>query len=174
MKNVSPVAHDVRQVQLSEIDAPRPELGQRPVDPERVDAIVKAYNPDLDYPIVVAKVRGYKRFQIADGGHRYAAAKDRAKALGIKPDDAKIDVLLLDRELSVQEFAGLVADLNTKRKAMSAIEKFLSRVIAREDNAVSINAILKDYNLKVGTGPENLTCARVLDDIYKDGGADRL
>jgi hypothetical protein len=174
MKNVSPVAHDVRQFQLSEIDAPRPELGQRPVDQERVDAIVKAYNPDLDYPIVVAKVRGYKRYQIADGGHRFAAAKERAKALGFKAEDAKMDVLLLDRELSVSEFAGLVADLNTKRKAMSAIEKFMSRIIAKEENAVAIAAILNDYKLKVGTGPENVTCARVLDDIYKDGGSERL
>lgn len=153
-------------MKVSDIADPDISLGQRLPHPGRVKDMAKHYNPALVRPPVVAKVKGRVGYHPADGGHTIAMFKE-----------LNMDVIAVDlhkRELTKEEFAALVARLNTERRALTAWEKFHSQRLASEDAfpaAHALDSVLKDFKFKADDVKASIG------DLLRmtiDGGPDRL
>lgn len=118
---------------------------QRDFDQRRVDAMTRAYNPNLIGVPVVSKREDGSCVRI-DGQHRLATC--------IAAGHGDVPLLMEVHEgLSLQEEAELFLRLNGGRTAVGAIDKFKAKLVAREPIALEIFAILKRLGCKITRSP---------------------
>lgn len=131
----------MKHVKLKPSDTTVDHRYQRALDVRRVEAMARAYDPNLMGVPVISKRADGSCVRI-DGQHRLATA------LAAGAGDVPI-LMEVHEDLSVQEEAELFLRLNGGRKAVGAIDKFKARLEAREPTALEIQIILKKVGCKI-------------------------
>lgn len=114
---------------------------QRELDERRVDGIVDGFDPALLGTLEVSARNG--RSAVFDGQHRLAALKR-----------LRIDhvACVVHEGLSVEDEARLFVELQTRRKALTPLDRFRARLVAGESQARAINRIVEAAGYKVTSG----------------------
>lgn len=170
MKCVSqvPVDWEYERVvmKVSDIASPDVTLGQRLPDKARVARMAKGYRPSLVRPPICARIKGRAGIHPADGGHTLAMLRE------LNVPTVAVD--MHKGELSKEEFAALVARLNTERKALNAFEKFnAQRLGPAGDFPVAHQTfdVLKEFDFKL---TDVRACIGDVQAVCSEGGPDRL
>lgn len=135
----------------------------RPLNPARVDKLVKRWDDNLFAMPVVAELDG--KLVIVDGQHRIQAMREQ------RVDDPRIQVFC-HYDLSEAEAARLFVYLN-ENLPVRHFDKFEKLVFSGEPTANAINAKLLSNGLKLaqGQGKGSIQCVTALQRAY---GLDKL
>lgn len=141
---------------------------QRKLSPSQVKRIVDLFNPDHFGSLQISK-RSNGKYVILDGQHRVEAIHKLGWSAQKLP-------CLIHEELSVQEEAAIFAGSNNS-KALSPIDKFRARIVAKEDKALAIQQAVDDAGFKLILNSHNkqlaengLSCVSGLELIYNENG----
>jgi hypothetical protein len=115
---------------------------QRATDPIRCAAMAKKFDLDATGVLTVNQ-RSDGKYFVVDGAHRRGAAIAAEY-------DGKLNCIVHD-ELPTHREAALFLSLN-ESKLVSAIDKFRIRVLARDEDATTINDIIEHYGWHVASG----------------------
>lgn len=138
---------------------------QRPVDKDRVLAIVQDYNEDRDRPIEVSLRDG--KYWCFDGQHRLYVHK----MLGMDTIAAQVHV-----NLTYEQEAALFAKQYENVQAVSTADRWNAAIEAGDSapETKKIRDICNDMGFKVSTEknsePNTISCIRELQSIYRDCG----
>lgn len=148
----------VEMVPVSKLEID-PKMQRDHFDQNKINRIVKDYNPDA-LGIITASKRNAAETVILDGGHRWRATVEVTENTGA----------LLTRVftgLSRQEEAVLFLLLNSGNQP-SLLDKFRINLVAEDPTAVGIDNIVKQFGLGVGPpGPQgNIQCVGALRRVY--------
>lgn len=135
---------------------------QREANQARVRHIAKHFNWPAFGVILVAARHGV--YYVYDGQHRVMAA--------MKRDDVQdLPCLVFDFD-DLSEEAQAFIDTNTARGPMRALQRFKSRLVAHDADAMSIEAALQrhGWRLTVGGGKGTISCIQAVESVYKRGG----
>lgn len=140
---------------------------QRTQQDTEVDYIVKNFNPTA-IGVFTASLREDGTRAVVDGQQRRAALL-RLHAMGAF--DGKVQ-LMLHEHLSIAEEARLFLDLNARR-AVDAIRRFKTRLVAEDPQAIAINKMLKHLGLTISS--RGVQAIETVDRIYEQpNGPERL
>lgn len=124
---------------------------QRQASPKLIKSIQQAWNWRAAGVLVVNK-RNNNHFVI-DGQHRLLAAKSI-------PDIDRLPCIIFDG-LSLEEEAAALAEINSNRKSMSAIDKFTAKLIAGDPLAKYVNNRIESYSFRVAPrGANTFNCIK--------------
>lgn len=119
---------------------------QRDLDQRRVDAMAKDFQPNLiGVPPVSKRTDG--SYWVIDGQHRIKVL------IAVGKGDVPISVEAHEG-LSQCEEAQMFLRLNQGRKAIKAINRFKTRLVAEDPVAIDIKAILKKVGCRITTGKQ--------------------
>lgn len=141
---------------------------QRKLSPSQVERIVNSFDPDHFGTLQISlRPSGVK--VVLDGQHRIEAVHK----LGWS--NTKVPCLVHEG-LTVQEEAAIFAGSNNS-KALSPIDKFRARIVAKEPKALGIQQAVEDAGFKLVLNSHNkelvesgLTCVSGLEMIYTENG----
>lgn len=146
--------------------SPHPKV-QRSLDAAWAGNIREGFDPDKFRELYVVKAPSGK-WWIFDGQHRHAAA------LAVLGEDQKVPCRTWD-SIPIERQAELFLDIN-KSKAVSALDKWAVRLIAKEEIPLKIEALLLRHKLHVSkTRGEGVVQAVVsLESIWKREGGEAV
>ena len=140
---------------------------QRNQPAARVEALIKNFN-SAGFGELQISCRDDGSLWIIEGGHRAKAA------FGIDPEITVPCTVHYD--LTLSEEAHLFEIFN-QTSSVSAIDKFKAGLVSGDPDVCSINNILQEFGLSVGTNKSDnmvLACPAALRAIVKRGGSDAL
>lgn len=162
--------YEFRLLKQSEIAEANEALGQRPPNQNWIVKMLKSFDPLKFMPLVVAKVKGYDKFQPVDGGHRKYLAM-------AKNPNSLIPALVLKTPITAAQNALLVVDLNKERKTFGSIEVFNAQVIGQLETAVGLRTLFDKYGITTKRAPrleKNITATAAVEGIYNEHGSVHL
>jgi hypothetical protein len=151
--------------------APHPRV-QRRLKQRHVDRLAASFDPELFGCLKVVPgrvVAGVQHYYVVDGQHRLMAA------LAWLGDDTQSVPCRVSHARNDAEAAEAFIGANTGM-ALKSIDLFMQRVIAREDVAVAVNAVVEGAGLVIGYGGSGaVTASSSCERLYrKAGGAEAL
>lgn len=152
------------QVNITEIKSAE---YQRPINAGHVQEMTRTYNKRNFDPIVVSE-REDGTLVLIDGQHRVTMCK----ALGIKAVMARIVT-----GLSTEEEAALFLDLNGfsgQRRKILPGEIFNAKLVAKDDAAIEIKAIVEKHGFKFGNASGEVQAHKTLMKLHKKHGRESL
>jgi hypothetical protein len=119
-------------------------LYQRPIDANRVDAIVKQFSwRSFGALVVVPHADG--RFNVTDGQHRLEAAR-------LHPKVTYVPAVIV-KAADVQAEAGIFVEINKNRKNVNALDLFFAQLAAGDDDAATIQQICQRAGVRIPKYP---------------------
>lgn len=151
---------------------------QRPISESLVREI--ASNFQMTRAEILHVVAWHGRLYVQDGAHRVAGARKVTPPVA----DLLAVVLFLDDDVDLTspdvqaKLAGGFVALTQGRRALTALDRWRARRVARDDLVLSVDAVLDEFEMCVATNgraPRNTVAAvGALEAIYAKGGATRL
>jgi hypothetical protein len=124
---------------------------QRQASPSLIKSIKDSWDWRAAGVLVVSK-RDNQHFVI-DGQHRLRAAQARQ-------DIDKLPCIIFEN-LSLQEEAAALADINTRRKSMTSIDKFIAKLAAGDALAVYVNNRVESQKFRIAAkGANTFSCVK--------------
>jgi hypothetical protein len=124
---------------------------QRTASPSLIKSIKDSWDWRAAGVLVVSK-RDNQHFVI-DGQHRLRAAQSIAEI-------DKLPCIIFDN-LSLQEEAAALADINTRRKSMTSIDKFVAKLAAGNPLAVYVNNRVESQKFRIAAkGANTFNCIK--------------
>ncbi|HRP80091.1 MAG TPA: ParB N-terminal domain-containing protein, partial [Aquamicrobium sp.] len=142
---------------------------QRGYDAKKARAIADTFDPDLLDPIVVSLPNADGKHHCIDGQHRLGAVR---LALG---DDQSVPCRVV-AAADPQRAADIFVQLQTRRTAPAAIDRFIVSVTAGYEVETAVNGILRDLGYKASRG-KTPGCLGAIDccvSVYRRMGGDTL
>jgi hypothetical protein len=127
---------------------------QRPLNDKWAQKIATDFDPDKFDPPVITKPNGVGQYHIVDGQHRVAAAK---MAFG---ENEQLQCRMVDCE-DCARAAEIFYDINSSRKPMQPVIRFLVAVEAKREPQTSINALVKKLGCHIGPAKTDNTIGAV-------------
>lgn len=131
------------------------EAYQRNTSNEKVWFIAREWSWVACGAIIVAKRMG-TGFFIIDGQHRVLAAQERS-------DIDKLPCIVFQVDSVINEAEGFLG-ANSKRKPLTAVDKYKAMLVTRDPRAVMVESLLNAANrsMSKNSGPNTVSCAHVL------------
>lgn len=139
----------------------------RPVSEARVNKILRSGFSEDKLGVILLSLRADGRYAILDGNHRVQAAR---KA-GVTHIYARVYI-----DKTYEEEAELFDAFNRVNRP-TALDRFRARLAMKEENALEIARILREFNLEVaitGPGIGRITAVSALDRLYDEQGGTAL
>lgn len=140
------------------------EAYQRRPDEKRIERITKEFDPGLFGALTVVEIEE-NRLALVDGQHRWRVAVK----LGLETVWVQ-----LHENLTYEERARMFVDLQRKRKNLTAVDKFLAEIQAKDPAAITINRLVEEQGFEIVTHNDNkasgIKAVVGLERIYKLGG----
>lgn len=135
---------------------------QRDIDQKHVDRIADEWE-DAQFGVLEVSQRSTAHHAIFDGQHRYYAARKRGETHV---------PCLVHTGLTPKQEAELFTALQDRRKALTPIDRFKSRLFAEDPVAVGMNEVTTRHNYQIGTGPKSIQGVVFLERVYRRGNLD--
>lgn len=142
---------------------------QRELNEGHVKRIMDNFDPEMFGTLAVTKPNGHGIHHIIDGNHR----KVVVERLWGEKEQVPCQVYDADNPARAAE---LFDNINTGRKAPSAVQLFRNRVTAKNELEVQINKIVSSCGYNVGNSGslKNISCVGALKLVYSTYGGDIL
>lgn len=135
---------------------------QRDIDQKHVDRIESEWD-EAQFGVLEVSQRSDSEYAIFDGQHRYHAA--------LKHGETRAPSLV-HTGLTPQQEAELFTALQDRRKALTPIDRFKSRLFAGDPVAEGMNEIATRHKYQIGTGPKSIQGVVFLERVYRRGNLD--
>lgn len=142
---------------------------QRALNEGRAKQIADHFDPDAFGTIAVAKANGSGTYHVIDGQHRVTAVRQ------LFGDNEQVPCTVYKAETAGRA-AQIFDEINTGRKAPSAVDTFLIRVEAGYETETAVHNIIVDQGFRVGTTQSDgcIRAVQACTSVYKQFGADIL
>lgn len=142
---------------------------QRGLDRRHVENIVDKFNPELLDEVVVTKPNGREMYHVIDGQHRVAAVMD------MYGENEKLPCRVLE-EMDPQKAAKAFDLINSGRRKLGTIDKFLVRVTAEYKMETEIEQIVRwlGYRITSSPGSDTIRAVSALTRVYQHHGPEVL
>lgn len=142
---------------------------QRPVKQNLLRWIAENFDEVAFGRLLVAE-RKDGTFWVVDGQQRLAGATKKCF------DKVPCNVF---ESLGRQQEAAIFNEVNSKRVAVSSLEKFKALLESRDEEAIAINAAVENVGFHIGKGggmknPKTVQSVAVLQEVYKRGGTELI
>jgi len=114
----------------------------RPLRKHRVATIKSKWDTDKIGSIILYTT-DYEKFEIIDGQHRIQAM------IELFGNGAKVLATVFDNNMSIQERADFYESYNNERASLSAVETFVAKITAEDEDATNILKISRENNVKI-------------------------
>lgn len=140
---------------------------QRVLEPYRVRKIVREFDWDL-YGALEVSIRGDGSIAVFDGQHRYRAA-----------EKLELEELpcIVHEGMSPQQEAKLFTRLQTSRKGLNQVDRFMAQVFAEDPDSTDIYNIVHELDLTIDRSRHSSTTISAvisLERIYRRWGGKHL
>jgi hypothetical protein len=121
-------------------------LYQRPIDPARVDTILRSFSwRSFGAVVVVPQEDG--TYHATDGQHRLEAAK-------LHPKVTHVPAVIVQVE-DIPAEASIFVDINKHRKNVSPLELFFAQLAADDEDAITVQQICQRAGVRIPKHPGN-------------------